>query len=110
MDVYNQFAKFFIQLSFSLFIPLFFPEIQHALRLAIIYHSVGQNTRTKIQKDVFLSKMPFDECSAAMSFQVGFKSLGFFFVFKGNHIFDAPRFVFGCVRNIAFVVFFKAGF
>ena len=54
--------------------------------------------------------MPFDECSAAMSFQVGFKSTGFFFVFKGNRIFDTPRFVFGCVRNIAFVVFFQTGF
>ena len=71
MDVYNQFAKFFIQLSF-LFVntSIIFPEMQHALRLAIIYHAVGQNTRTKIQKDVFLSKMPFDECSAAMGFQV----------------------------------------
>ena len=45
-----------------------------------------------------------------MSFQVGFKSVGFFFVFKSNRVFDFPRFVFGCVRNIAFVVFFKAGF
>ena len=54
--------------------------------------------------------MPFDECSAAMSFQVGFKSTGFFFVFKGNRIFDTPRFVFGCVRNIAFVVLFQTGF
>lgn len=25
-------------------------------------------------------------------------------------VIDAPRFVFGCVRNIAFIVFFKAGF
>ena len=40
-----------------------------------------------------------------MSFQIDFKSVGFFFVFKGNHIFDTPRFVFGCVRNIAIVVF-----
>ena len=54
--------------------------------------------------------MLFDECSAAMSFQVGFKSTGFFFVFKGNRIFDTPRFVFGCVRNIAFVVLFQTGF
>ena len=45
-----------------------------------------------------------------MGFQVGFKSTGFFFVFKGNRIFDTPRFVFGCVRNITFIVFFKAGF
>ena len=53
MDVYNQFAKFFIQLSF-LFVntPIVFPEMQHALRLAIIYHAVEQNTRTKIQKYV----------------------------------------------------------
>ena len=57
-----------------------------------------------------LSEMPFDECSAAMSFQVGFKSVGFFFVFKGNRIFDAPRFVFCCVRNIAFIVFFQLQF
>ena len=45
-----------------------------------------------------------------MSFQVGFKSVGFFFVFKRNRVFDFPRTEFGCVRNIAFVVFFKAGF
>ena len=57
MDVYNQFAKFFIQLSF-LFIntSIIFPEMQHALRLAIIYHAVGQNTRTKTQKDVIFFK------------------------------------------------------
>ena len=69
MDVYNQFAKFFVQLSF-LFVntSIIFPEMQHALRLTIIYHAVGQNTRTKIKKDVFLSKMPFDECSAAMGY------------------------------------------
>ena len=54
--------------------------------------------------------MPLDKCSAAMSFQVGFKSVGFFFVFKGNRIFDAPRSEFRCMRHIAFVVFFKAGF
>ena len=58
----------------------------------------------------FFSKVPFDECSAAMGFQVGFKSVGFFSVFKGYCVFDAPRFVFGCVRNIAFVVFFQKGF
>ena len=72
MDVYNQFAKFFIQLSF-LFVntSIIFPEMQHALRLAIIYHAVGQNTRTEIQKYViFLSKMPFDKGSAAMGFEI----------------------------------------
>ena len=91
MDVYNQFAKFFIQLSF-LFVntSIIFPEMQHALRLTIIYHAVGQNARTKIQKDVFLSKMPLDECSATMGFQVGFKGVCFFFVFKGNRVFDTP--------------------
>ena len=52
--------------------------------------------------------MPLDECSATMSFQVGFKSVGFFSVFKSNGVFDAPRFVFGCVRNITFIVFFLA--
>ena len=55
-------------------------------------------------------KIPFDECSAAMSFQVGFKSVGFFSVFECYCVFDFPRFVFGCVRNITFIVFFKAGF
>ena len=45
-----------------------------------------------------------------MSFQVGFKSVGFFFVFKGNRIFDAPRTKFGCVQHIAFIVFFQTGF
>ena len=54
--------------------------------------------------------MPFGEGSAAMSFQICFKCVGFFFVFKGYCVFDFPRFVFGCVRNITFIVFFKAGF
>ena len=57
-----------------------------------------------------ISEMPLDECSAAMGFLVGFKGVGFFSVFKSNGVFDAPRFVFGCVRNITFIVFFKAGF
>ena len=57
-----------------------------------------------------ISKMPFDKCSAAMSFQVGFKSVGFFSVFECYCVFDFPRFVFGCVRNITFIVFFKARF
>ena len=60
--------------------------------------------------DDFWLKMPLDECSAAMSFQVGFKSVGFFSVFECYCVFDFPRFVFGCVRNITFIVFFKAGF
>jgi len=45
-----------------------------------------------------------------MGFQIGFKGIGFCFVFKSDRIFDPPRFVFGCVRNITFIVFFKAGF
>ena len=54
---------------FSLvYTSIVFSEMQHALRLAIIYHAVGQNTRTKIKKDVFLSKIPFDKCSAAMGY------------------------------------------
>ena len=54
--------------------------------------------------------MPLDKGSAAMGFQIGFKGIGFCFVFKSDRIFDPPRFVFGCVRNITFIVFFKAGF
>ena len=54
--------------------------------------------------------MPLDECSAAMSFQVGFKSVGFFSVFECYCVFDPPRFVFCSMRNIAFIVLFKAGF
>ena len=54
--------------------------------------------------------MPFGEGSAAMGFQVCFKCVGFFSVFECYCVFDFPRFVFGCVRNIAFIVFFKAGF
>ena len=38
--------------------------------------------------------MPLDKDSAAMGFQIGFKGVGFFFVFKGYCVFDAPRFVF----------------
>jgi len=53
--------------------------------------------------------MPFDECSAAMGFQVGFKGVCFFFVFKGNRILDTPWSEFRCMRHIAFIVFFKAG-
>ena len=53
MDVYNQFAKFFIQLSFWFVnTSIIFPEMQHALRLAIIYHAEKKNTRTEIQKYV----------------------------------------------------------
>ena len=59
---------------------------------------------------IFWLKMPFDKCSAAMSFQVGFKSVGFFFVFKGYCIFDTPRAEFCGMWDIAFVMFFKAGF
>ena len=84
--------------------------MQHALRSTIIYHAEKKNTRTEIQKDVFLSEMPFAECSAAMGFQVGFKSVGFFSVFECYCVFDFPRFVFCSMRNIAFIVFFKAGF
>ena len=54
--------------------------------------------------------MPFDECSAAMGFQVGFKGVGFFFIFKSNGVFNAPGFEFGGMRDITFIVFFKAGF
>ena len=54
--------------------------------------------------------MPLDKGSAAMSFQVGFKSVGFFAVSKGYCVFDPPRFVFCSMRNIAFIVLFKAGF
>ena len=54
--------------------------------------------------------MPFGEGSAAMSFQVCFKSVGFFTIIKCNRVFDTPRAEFGCMRHIAFVVFFKAGF
>ena len=57
-----------------------------------------------------LSKMPLDECSAAMGFQVSFKSVGFFFGFKSNRVFDPPRSEFRCVWHIAFIVFLKAGF
>ena len=60
--------------------------------------------------DDFLLKMPLDKGSAAMGFQIGFKSVGFFSVFECYCVFDFPRFVFGCVRHIAFVMFFKAGF
>ncbi len=55
--------------------------------------------------DDFWLKMPFDKSSAAMSLQVGFKGVGFFAVIKCNRIFDTLRFEFGCVRNIAFIVF-----
>ena len=57
-----------------------------------------------------LSKMPFDECSAAMGFQIGFKSVGFFSVFECYCVFDPPWSEFRCMRHIAFIVFFKAGF
>ena len=84
--------------------------MQHALRLTIIYHTEWWNARNKIKKRVVLSKMPLDKGSAAMGFQVGFKSVGFFSVFECYCVFDTPRFVFWCVRNITFIVFFKAGF
>ena len=77
--------------------------------LTIIYHAVQWNARNKIKKRVVLSKMPLGKGSAAMGFQIGFKGVGFFFVFKGYCVFDTPRFVFWCVRNIAFIMFFQAG-
>ena len=80
MDVYNQFANFFIQLWF-LFVntSIIFPEMQYAPRSTIIYHAEKKNTRTKIQKDVFLSKMPFGEGVTAAGFEIVFKSNRFFF-------------------------------
>ena len=59
--------------------------------------------------DDFWLKMPLDECSAAMSFQVGFKSVGFFSVFECYCVFDPPWSEFRCMRHIAFVVFFQTG-
>ena len=45
-----------------------------------------------------------------MGFQVCFKSVGFFLIFKGNSIFDPPWTEFCGMRHITFVMFFKAGF
>ena len=59
--------------------------------------------------DDFWSKVTFNKCSAAMGFQIGFKSVGFFFVFKGYCVFDPPWSEFRCMRHIAFVVFFQTG-
>ena len=64
----------------------------------------------KRKKIVFSSKVPLGKGSAAMGFQVGFKGVGFFFVFKGYCVFDPPRSEFRCMRHIAFIVFFKTGF
>ena len=44
--------------------------------------------------DDFWLKMPLDKGPAAMGFQVGFKSVGFFSVFECYCVFDTPRFVF----------------
>ena len=66
---------FTISLPIFLFSDLFLclylyglPEMQHALRLTIIYHAEKRNARNKIKKVVFLSKMPFDECSKMVPF------------------------------------------
>ena len=64
----------------------------------------------KFKKEVILSEVPLGECSAAMGFQVCFKSVGFFLIFKGNSIFDPPWTEFCGIRHITFIVFFKAGF
>ena len=45
-----------------------------------------------------------------MGFQIGFKSVCFFFVFKSDRIFDPPWFVFRCMRNITFIMFFQTTF
>ena len=45
-----------------------------------------------------------------MGFQIGFKGVGFFTIFKGYCIFDTPRFEFGGMRHITFGVFFQTGF
>ena len=76
---------------------------------AVLFHDFFKAEKTG-GIDIFWLKMPLDKGSAAMSFQVGFKSVGFFFVFKGNRIFDAPRTKFGCVQHITFVMFFQTGF
>ena len=67
-DVYNQFAKFFIQLSFSLFIPLLFFRKCNM-------HSVDYNLscrimkcKNKMTKRNIFSEMPLDKGSAAMSY------------------------------------------
>ena len=64
----------------------------------------------KRKKIGIFSKMPFGEGSAAMSFQICFKGVGFFTIIKGNGVFDTPRSEFCGMRHIAFVMFFKAGF
>ena len=70
MDVYNQFAKFFIQLSFLFLYLCCLPEMHHTLRLTIIYHTEWWNARTKSKKWVVLSKMPLDKGSAAMGVEI----------------------------------------
>jgi len=75
---------------------------------AAVFHSVFARLRHRLAEAK--SKMPFNKCSAAMSFQVGFKGVGFFSVFKSNGVFDPPWSEFRCMRHIAFVVFFQTGF
>ena len=49
------------------------------------------------------------EGSAGMSFQICFKSIGFFFGGKSNGCFNFPRFEFGGVWDFSGIMFGKAG-
>ena len=81
----------FSDLCFYFYLKCFFRSTQ-CNSCCLIYPATRQNARLKKEKKiVFSSKVPLGEGSAAMGFQVCFKSVGFFAVIKGNCIFNTPR-------------------
>ena len=79
MDVYNQFAKIFYSVIFVfIFTSNVFPEYTMQL---LAFNLSRNQAKCKIKKEkkiVFSSKVLLGKCSAAMSFQIGFKCVGFF--------------------------------
>ena len=77
MDVYNQFAKFFIQWSLLVLPQMFLSECRMPLLLFNLSRNREKCKIKRKKKDSFLSKVPLGEGSAAMGFQICFKSVGF---------------------------------
>ena len=71
-----------------------------------IYHNIGIYNFWKIFLNT-ISEVSVGKWSAAVSFQIGFKRVGFFFWWKRNCCFNFPRFEFWSMRNFSGVVFGK---
>ena len=99
----------FSDLCFSL-PQMFLTEMPNAF---LCYNLSRNQAKCKIKKEkkiVFSSKVLFGEDSAAMGFQICFKSIGFFAIIKGNRVFDTPQAEFCGMWDVSFVMFCKAEF